>query len=66
MNEYIKRIEDSAQIIIYGAGKVAMTVYSELQEYGLDNKVICFAVSDEIWLCGWEVLGASPQGVTRA
>ncbi len=47
MNEYIKRIEDSAQIIIYGAGKVAMTVYSELQEYGLDNKVICFAVSDD-------------------
>lgn len=24
----------------------------------------CFAVGDEVWLCGWVVLGASSQGVT--
>lgn len=47
MNQYVKRVSDSNRIIIYGAGKIAQTVYNELQEYGLSNKIICFAVSDD-------------------
>lgn len=46
MNQYIQRVRESERVIIYGAGKIGETIYSELQEYGLSNKVICFAVSD--------------------
>ena len=43
-------------------------------EYGLQDAPcsessdshFCFAVSDEVWLWGWVVLGASPQGVAGA
>lgn len=43
-------------------------------EYGLQDAScsessdshFCFAVGDEVWLWGWVVLGASPQGVAGA
>lgn len=43
-------------------------------EYGLQDAPcsqssdshFCFAVGDEVWLWGWVVLGASPQGVAGA
>ncbi len=46
MNKYEQRARESERIIIYGAGKIGKTVYNELQEYGLNSKVICFTVSD--------------------
>lgn len=48
MNEYVKKIAENRQIIIYGAGKIGMMVHNELQEYGLNHKIICYAVSDDI------------------
>lgn len=43
---FVKLIQDSEQVVLYGAGNVAKIVYNFIQEQGLGDKVICFAVSN--------------------
>lgn len=42
---FINEIRKSNHIIIYGAGMVGGLVYKRLKNSGLDDKVLCFAVS---------------------
>lgn len=42
-----KLVTDSDGIILYGAGKVGRLFFSFLQDKGLDDKVMCYAVSKQ-------------------
>lgn len=65
MNKYEQKVRDSRQIIIYGAGKIGRTVYNELQEYGLSDKVICFTVSDDAQDVMMNVAGLDVKPISK-
>lgn len=46
-NKYIGEVEKSAHIVIYGAGQIGRKVYGTLEKMNMQNKVVCFAVSDQ-------------------
>lgn len=45
--KFINKLKKAKYIIIYGAGMVGGLVYKRLEFYGLEDKVLCFAVTNK-------------------
>ena len=45
--KFIDQIKKSKYVIIYGAGMVGELIYNRILRYGLDKKVIGFAVTQK-------------------